>query len=355
MATSLSLSKELLRWMRADPSWSRLPLAQRALMGWKAHWGSLNARLSASMIDAERTELQAPVLIVGPWRSGTTVMHELLYAATDCATPLTWQCMNATAFALQGGQADAQAVVARPMDGLDIGARTPQEDEFALLTLGAASAYRAFLQPQRLGEVLDCLDQQYWLAHSQWLKPWETFLRGVVRTASQEQRTQPLILKSPNHTFRLQAILRRFPQARLVWMGRTPADVWFSNQKMWRAMFAAHALRADPGAGLDTFLVRALQASADTLNQLLDQDRPLVYCSQEALRADPRATTARVLRELDLPRAADAARFEAALASTARGKTEIYREPPPESAGAALAALAAAQLRAEQRLRPAPV
>lgn len=153
--------------------------------------------------------------------------------------------MNACAFQL-GRPAPNGAALARPMDGLEIRADSPQEDEFALLTLGVDSAYRAFWMPQPLGELMHTLDPAWWQANPQWLEPWEAFLRGVLRKTPDAR--QPLILKSPNHTYRLPAIARRFPRVHATWMARPAARVFFSNRKMWHMMFAMHGL---PGSAVD--------------------------------------------------------------------------------------------------------
>ena len=250
----LAGSRPLLAWLRAHPSWRALPLALRSRIAWQAQWGSLNARLAAASAPAA-VPLRDPLLIAGPWRSGTTVMHELLTAATGWPTPRTWQCMNACAFQL-GRPASGNAVLARPMDGLAIRADSPQEDEFALLTLGVDSAYRAFWMPQRLDELTYTLDPDWWLAHPRWLESWEAFLQGVLRAEAGDRGDRRLILKSPNHTYRLRAIRARYPSVQVVWMARRATDVFLSNRKMWRSMFAAHALpnaRIDDAA-LDAFL-----------------------------------------------------------------------------------------------------
>lgn len=347
---SLSISLPLLRWLQQGRHWQDLTLTQRATLGWKARWSTLNAALSRAQLK-DAPALRAPLLIVGPWRSGTTVMHELLTAATGWPTPLTWQCMNASAFQLLGRPDNRPELVARPMDGLPIGALSPQEDEFALLTLGAPSAYRAFLQPDRLGELGATLEQRFWLDHSEaWLPAWEAFLQGVLATAP-AAREHPLILKSPNHSFRLQAILGRFPAARLVWMARRPADVFESNRKMWRQMFGEHALRPDEGAGLDAFLTQAVQAAADTLAWLTGHvpREQWTIVDQDHLRADPAATVADVFERLALPGVPDGAALTSAIERTRGGKIDSYRGGLPAATEAALAALAEAQARALAR------
>ena len=326
MSGGLALSRPLLQWLRQSPAWPHLPAALRARLAWQAGWGSLNARLSRALdrSAADQPGLLDPVFIVGPWRSGTTVMHELLSAATGFSTPHTWQCMNACAFQL-GTPRAATVALARPMDGLEIRHDSPQEDEFALLTLGMASAYRAFWMPQRIGQLHDTLSPAYWLAEPHWLPVWEAFLRGVLRSHGAAAR-QPLILKSPNHTYRLPAILRRFPAARVVWMARSAGDVLASNRKMWRAMFDAHGLTPSDGVALEAFLSTALSRAAQVLEWCGEHLPPEQWCviRHEALLAAPKETVHSAYQHLFGGQAIDGAALERAVAATAKGRVARY-------------------------------
>ena len=318
--TLLASSRPLLAWLRADTAWSKLPLSLRARITWQAHWGSVNARLSEAAMQ-NKAPLADPMFIVGPWRSGTTVMHELLAAATGWPTPQTWQCMNACTFQLSRPSA-ASAALARPMDGLEIRADSPQEDEFALLSLGVDSAYRAFWMPARIGQLAHTLDPAWWQAHRQWLAPWETFLRGVAKGAD-----APLLLKSPNHCFRLPAIAERFPGLRAVWMARPAAEVYASNRKMWRAMFAQHGLTPERDAtALDEFLAAALERSAEVLDwcaRTLPRNRFAVVTLQ-ALRQQPETTMRNLWSRIGSGAPLDEAALHAAMARTASGRIDRY-------------------------------
>ena len=353
MSGGLALSRPLLQWLRQDPAWRRLPIALRAQLQWQAGWGSVNARLSGAIARgaSQQAPLQDPLLIVGPWRSGTTVMHELLVAATGCATPLTWQCMNACAFQL-GAPRRATATLARPMDGLEIRHDSPQEDEFALLTLGVPSAYRGFWMPHRMGELHATLAPDFWLDDTAWLPVWEAFLRGVLHSGSSAAR-QPLILKSPNHSFRLQAILRRFPGARVLWMARSAGDVLASNRKMWCAMFERHGLTPADGAPLDEFLAAALDAAARVLGWC-EAHVPAAQWAvvrHEALVAAPQETTRAVCRHLVPEIVVDEAALARAVAQTAGGRIERYAaaSAEPLATARAIELLDAAQARAATR------
>lgn len=346
MATSPlhTVHPDLLRWLREDARWRELPQAQRLGMAWRSFWARWNGRLS----DAQLTQappLAAPIFIVGPWRSGTTVMHELLTAATGLPTPQTWQCMNASSFQLLPAPPDTVRR-ARPMDGLEISARSPQEDEFALLCLGVDSAYRAFLQPHRCGELTRALDPSYWLASADaWLPRFERFLQGVL--ATEQRHGQRLILKSPNHSFRLPALLRRFPDAQVVWMLRDAPSVLHSNRKMWRQMIEEHHLSAVPWSadGVDAFLGDALRSCAEVLRSPELQSLPATRwttCWQQDLAERPGEAVECVLHRLGLSVAHPDA-LQAAVGRVAHGRIDHYDAGIPAAAAQGVEALDAAQ------------
>lgn len=340
-STLHTVDADVLHWLRQGQGWRALPLLTRAQLRWRSTWATVNRRLSEARV-TDAPPLAPPLFIVGPWRSGTTVMHELLTAATGWPTPLTWQCMNATAFQLLPAPPQCSGV-ARPMDGLEISALSPQEDEFALLTLGVDSAYRGFLMPERLPELLHTLDPSYWSEREhEWLPRFERFMAGVL--ASTDQPGRRLLLKSPNHSFRLPALLKRFPEAQVVWMLRDGETVFHSNRKMWQAMFAEHRLTSGAADGLDAFLGSALLSCAQVLGRLRDELPPhrFVTVEQSALAADPRSTVAGIMQQLGLPTGPEGA-LEAALARVGQGRIDRYEQALPPAASAGVAALDAAQ------------
>ena len=184
------------------------------------------------------------------------------------------------------------------MDALVIRQDSPQEDEFALMTLGVPSAYRAFLMPHRIGEMRYTLDQAFWLQRPEWLETWEQFLTGVLSRLPVGR--EPLILKSPNHTYRLRSILQRFPQSKLIWIARDPATVLHSNRKMWHAMFGEYGMTPTDPVALDDFLAAALEAAAEALRWCgasLDE-RQLAVLSHRDLWEAPEASVRALMRHL---------------------------------------------------------
>lgn len=340
----LPTSLRLHRWLSEDPAWKSRPWSWRAMQRWLATWGSLNRTLGTGLAAQDpQAELQDPLMIVGPWRSGTTVLHELLSEATGLATPRSWQCMNACAFTLGKPPSSAWSRL-RPMDTLEVHNNSPQEDEFALLTLGEASTYRAFLLPHRISEMTPLLTQDFWSERPQWQAAWEGFLRGVLHTTPSP--LQPLLLKSPNHTYRLRSIVQRFPRVRLVWAMRDPVDVFQSNRKMWGAMFGMYGLSEPQRGALDRFLVNAIINAADAVTwcaQSMPREQ-LVAVSFDDLLVDPAAVISTACSRLGLQ--TDGHKLRQAIARLGTSRQERYGEPLPAGATHAIEALRLAYTRA---------
>jgi omega-hydroxy-beta-dihydromenaquinone-9 sulfotransferase len=251
---------EMLEWIRAGGRPDRAGTATRLAICWQAFWFERQLWLQRCLPPAS-VPRPDPLFIVGLWRSGTTFTHELLGSLPGMMTPATWQCVNASALRLRRPPSAGKSVV-RPMDAFSIGALSPQEDEFALLALGAPSVYRGFFDPRRLAELADWLDEASWTgeAFAVWLAKWREFCANV-----SAGRSGRLLLKSPAHTFRIQALAHAMPAAAFVWLTREPAELFFSNRKMWLSMFRQYALWNWSTHELDVFLLRAMDSAAQCL------------------------------------------------------------------------------------------
>lgn len=251
----LPAGRALARWVRQGRPSGPTRRAMLWAYRWKAFWFDANWKRQASLHPVPSFEGEGGerlVFVIGFWRSGTTLLHELLACGPGMAAPRTWQCMNPSGFRIAAAP-QAGMAVSRPMDAVLVDALSPQEDEFALLARGAPSVYRAWLDPRRWRETVEALEQDTWLVlpEAQWLADWHTFLGWCMPGDATH-----LVVKSPNHVFRLRAIRRKWPRARVVWTVRDPVDLWQSNRKMWTAMTGMYGL---------------WDANRDDLDQLLEQ------------------------------------------------------------------------------------
>lgn len=326
-------ARSLAQWIRRGGTPARAPVGYGWRLKWHAMWFELNWRTQLERMPPG--ELPAdPLFIVGLWRSGTTVLHELVNACGGWAAPQTWQCFHPSTCFLTRAPARA-AAVKRPMDQGVIAAEGPQEDEFALLLLGEPSLYRGLIDPRRLLECGDAAWSQDGGGLEQdggTLERWQKFLCGVAA-----QDGGRLLLKSPGHTFRIPTLRRLFPGARFVWMGRHPGEVLASNVRMWTAMMGVYALWECPDDMLQRFLREAVRACKGVLERCIAEmtREQMLWVDFEALQTDPERVLRQILHFAGERRGSSerslAGDIEAALASVPIHRGERAAMPDDES------------------------
>lgn len=268
------LGRKALSWVKRGGKPTRGGRLLQLMHGWQSFWFERNLVLQRHLARPQPLEVD-PIFILGLWRSGTTYLHELLSACPGMLAPTNWQCMNPSLLRLRAAP-HRRMNVNRPMDGITIDALSPQEDEFALLAFGIPSAYLGFFDPRRLPELTRWLDPNAWTGGEQggWMAAWLEFLSNIASGGRGR-----LILKSPGHTFRINALLDRFPNATYVWLVRDSAETFHSNRKMWIAMFERYSLWNWDISVLDDFLGQAFNYAAECLSRatrMLPRDRLVV-------------------------------------------------------------------------------
>ena len=241
-----------------DPSRSRLTRRTRTI-----YW--LNSAVQSFLHEIQKKsvaeqlanlEVPTPIFVLGFWRSGTTLLHELLCCDSRFGFPSTFACLNPTHFLLSerwtASRFDRE--VARPMDDVRYSWASPQEDEFALLALGAPSAYRALVVPSLMLDANRLLDLDTQTAEDQelWSETFEYFLKLLTL-----QQRKTMILKSPTHGYRMQTLQKRFPDARYVLIERNPYEVFASNLKLWRTLTSKYGLEGCSETQLEEFVLAA--------------------------------------------------------------------------------------------------
>lgn len=243
-----------------------------------------------------------PIFIVGHWRTGTTLLHELLALDDRHAAPTTYQCVQAHHFLLTERLAPYAAFLLpehRAMDNMDLSVQHPQEDEFALCMLGQPSLYLTMGFPNRptQGERSLAMEQ----LTSRELAAWKrTLYRFVQQVYFRRRKT--VILKSPTHSFRIKELLDVFPQAKFVHIVRDPYVVYPSTVHLFRTFSRVHGLQRPTFEGLEE---NVLSTYLDMYRKL-DEGREIVDPSRfyelryEDLIADPEGQLRRLYEHLGL-------------------------------------------------------
>ncbi len=240
-----------------------------------------------------------PVFILGHWRTGTTLLHDLMACDPRLAAPTTYECIFPNHFLLsEGAIANLFNVFLpkrRPQDDVPVGMDRPQEDEFALSILGLGTPYNTLAFPRHgpVDEAYLDLEELDEAARARWVGGFMWFYR---RLALKHKRA--LVLKSPPHTARIKTLSKLFPRARFIHIARDPFAVVPSTIKMWRALYSTQGLhnppRLDPWLEthvIDTF---ARMAEAYEAGRKLIPEGRLAEIRMEELISDPKG----VLREI---------------------------------------------------------
>jgi hypothetical protein len=209
-------------------------------------------RVRECVLDAQ------PIFIIGHWRTGTTLLHELLTLDEGFTAPSTIECF-APALCLALGwllrRLKFFLPANRPMDNMLLGWDQPQEDEFALMNLGLGSPYEAMIFPNHREaghpylNMTDLTPQQL----ASWKAGFVRFLQLVNLRSRRRQgcrgRARRIVLKSPTHTARLHILREMFPQAKFIHIVRDPCEVFSSTVRLWRALFETQACQKPELAG----------------------------------------------------------------------------------------------------------
>jgi hypothetical protein len=238
-----------------------------------------------------RAEVREPLFVIGHWRSGTTMLHELLSLDERHVCPNTFQVFMPGSFL--STQRWLPPLVRfmlparRPQDDMPMGFDLPQEDEFALLWSGAPSPYVAFYFPQDRGRFFESLELDGLCGQE--LALWkEVHARFLAKVAYGAPGRRP-VLKSPTHSCRVGPLLELYPDARFVHIVRCPLSVYQSTVKTFRNLTEFLGLSRIDGAWVEEFVFQAMPRVYRRLDQAGRLVRPDRWFEvrYEDLIADP--------------------------------------------------------------------
>ena len=290
--------------LKIDPRQARVSWHFRSRYRLSSSFHSLLARIqSRSYASAlEGCVPSPPIFILGFWRSGTTFLHELLCCDQRFGFPSTYACLHPFHFLLSEQRIrhrPFEEQARRPMDNMLYSWASPQEDEFALLALGAPSPYEALLVPSLMRDPQSLLDLRQSPVEKQ--NRWSSCLRYFLQLLTVQQ-AKTMVLKSPSHGFRLHILPTLFPQARYIIIERNPYEVFASNLKLWRTLLELYSLESFSVDEIEEFVLAAYvlheQAVSDGASDI--DPRFLARVRYEDLTVDPVTQVSRLYQQLGL-------------------------------------------------------
>jgi hypothetical protein len=233
---------------------------------------------------------QPPIFLIGHWRTGTTLLHELMILDPRHGFPNTYECLDPNHFLLTERLFTRWLRFLmpsrRPMDNMAAGFERPQEDEFALCMLGAPSPYLTIAFPNRPPQCQEYLD--FAGVKPRALARWKLlFYRFLQQLTYKNPRR--LVLKSPPHTGRVAVLRAMFPDALFIHIVRDPYVVFPSTVNLWKTFYRTHGLQKPTFAGLEEYVFTTflrLHAALEEGKRLLDREH-FYELRYEDLVADP--------------------------------------------------------------------
>ena len=247
--------------------------------------------------------VEAPLFILGHFRSGTTHLHNLLALDPQFAFPTLYQTLYPRSFRT------TQAFIprlggflllrTRPHDNVALDFGVPNEDELAICADSGLSPYMGWVFP-RHAEFYD----RFWTfeeATADEIGRWKSSLvRFVAKLTADDNR--PLVLKSPPHTGRIRLLLELFPDARFVHIRRDPYTVFRSTRHMYATTMRFWQLQVPASDDFDDRILRIYRAMYDAYfdqRDLIPEGRSCEI-RYEDLEADPIGQVGSIYRALGL-------------------------------------------------------
>jgi hypothetical protein len=249
--------------------------------------------------------VEAPIFVIGHWRSGTTHLHNLMSQDPTFGYLTMYQAMVPDCSLV--GERWLKPLLSRivpakrPMDNVQWPIDAPQEEEIPLAKLTPYSLYVRFLFPRKAADLF----RKYVLledAPPRVAREVKRRYYRLLQVASLHAGGRRLILKNPVNTARVRLLLELFPDAKFIHIYRSPYDVFASTAHMHQQMLQITTLQTLPPRGTGDAIL-ALYAS---MMHRYFEDRGripaghLAEVCYEDLERDPMREMQRIYETLEL-------------------------------------------------------
>ena len=244
-----------------------------------------------------------PIFILGYWRSGTTLLHNLMTIDPRHTYPSLYQTVFPWHFLTTQKVATSltswMVPKSRPMDNVAVSWDAPQEDDVALCAMCLVSPYMLLARP---------FDTESWtqsfriedLPDSE-RQAWEHSITLLMKKIT-VQHDKPIVLKSPAHTYRVQALTRLFPNAKFVYIQRNPYDVFNSSMHLRHAMIEENTLGKAVHPNIENSVIDTYLQAYHSYEENKHRIAPGNLCEvkYEELAADPMGELEKIYTALNL-------------------------------------------------------
>lgn len=278
-------------------------------------------RRYAEIADAR---IESPIFITGLPRSGTTFLHSLLAEDPGLRAPRGWEVMYPSPPPGRRVNGDPRVARAqRRMRQLDwlapdfrvihpLDATQPQECIAITNSAFISNAYPTMCHIPSYQRWLDQAD----------LQPAYAYHRRFLQQLQARQKASRWLLKAPAHLFGLRALLRIYPDARIVFTHRDPLEVLPSLANLMLVLRSAFSDRRDPqqiGREVLTYWAQGMRRAREFVAQLPDREARCIDIAYTDLTRRPIETVERLYRY-----------FRLELSSKTRSRMQTFLQQRPQ-------------------------
>ena len=236
---------------------------------------------------------QAPIFVLGHWRSGTSYLQELLGldpALSTCSLfeCLFADCMFSTRTWLPGliDSCSSYFDIRYRIQERPLRSHLPAEEEIGMLCMSQPESTNwGQIFPRQMLEYIDGSSGSRKPDLTTWLSGYQYFVNKL----SMAHPRRRLVLKSPMNTSRVPELLTVYPGAKFIFIHRHPLQVFDSCRRLWKLIRRQSSLQTISDDDVD----RLIEKLYERVMLKYIRDRQLISANclvevpYEDLRADP--------------------------------------------------------------------